>query len=638
MRLSRRRIAALGLLAAVVGVIALVAFRYVPIATDALEARTLARSVAAEVRALGPGDLDERTVADLRASIAELGERSDRLADVLATDPLVGVLRSIGPLADDLRGADALTAAAAELVVAADGALDLAERFVAIRAADAGDDSLLAGLVELMATSTGSLDGIAAALDRASTALDALPPTAMGELQEARMLIAEPLTRYRGVLDQVRELDDLLPGLAGWDRPRRYLVLAQNPAELRPNGGFIGTYGILVLDRGRLASMAFEDVYTLDNQPGMPYQEPPFALQDHLLGRASWELADSAWSPDFPTAAQDALRIYTVESGDADIDGVIAITTFALDRLLEVVGPVEVAGYDGVVVEPGEVTVQALLNTRGEAGSDRKAFLDALADEVLARLFATPADRWEDLLMVVEGIGAQRLALAWFPDPAEQALVASTPLGGALRTDPGDHVYAVDGNVSPSSKLNLVVDRATDLVVELAADGTAHHAITLTWTNRADATDPVTTALREASEGGGDRYGTYTRVLVPADAELLDAVGESGETFSGVEGIDDEAGRLAFGNYLSISPGTASLSYTWLTPGVVDMDGTDGRYRLTIQKQPGMRAEALRIRIVAPDGSVIRTASEGMTVSGAEALLETSLVEDLTLEVTFGAP
>ena len=39
----------------------------------------------------------------------------------------------------------------------------------------------------------------------------------------------------------------------GGDSPVRYLVLFQNPAELRPSGGFPGTMGIVEFERGQLS-------------------------------------------------------------------------------------------------------------------------------------------------------------------------------------------------------------------------------------------------------------------------------------------------------------------------------------------------------------------------------------------------
>ena len=78
----------------------------------------------------------------------------------------------------------------------------------------------------------------------------------------------------------------------------------------------------------------------------------------------SWRLADAAWSPDYPTAAAKALEFYELETGDKDIDGVIAVTTFALDRVLEELGPVTLDEYQ-TTVEPGESTLVLLGETRG---------------------------------------------------------------------------------------------------------------------------------------------------------------------------------------------------------------------------------------------------------------------------------
>ena len=65
----------------------------------------------------------------------------------------------------------------------------------------------------------------------------------------------------------------LIPNLLGWGGERRYLVLAQDPAELRPNGGYTGTYGIVTFKNGELASHDFTDVYALDQKPGLPFVE-----------------------------------------------------------------------------------------------------------------------------------------------------------------------------------------------------------------------------------------------------------------------------------------------------------------------------------------------------------------------------
>ena len=75
-------------------------------------------------------------------------------------------------------------------------------------------------------------------------------------------------------LDQLASSHDLnnlievqLPALQaafGADGPARYLVLIQNPSELRPSGGFPGTIALVTFDRGQLRSYEFFDVYDLN--------------------------------------------------------------------------------------------------------------------------------------------------------------------------------------------------------------------------------------------------------------------------------------------------------------------------------------------------------------------------------------
>ena len=75
----------------------------------------------------------------------------------------------------------------------------------------------------------------------------------------------------------------------------------------------------------------------------------------------------------------------------------------------------------------------------------------------------------------------------------------------------------------------------------------------------------------------------------------------------------------------------------WVAPYVVDDTDDAGhrRYRLTLQKQPGTVADDIAIRIVAPEGSRIVTAADGITVSptGDAAEIATNLRTDLEIWV-----
>ena len=91
---------------------------------------------------------------------------------------------------------------------------------------------------------------------------------------------------------------------------------------------------------------------------------------------------------------------------------------------------------------------------------------------------------------------------------------------------------------------------------------------------------------------------------------------------SGVESEDAEAGRLAWGNYLLIPPGTAWLADEWTTPSVVLTEGVDRVYRLTIQKQPGQGPEPSNVDIQVPAGSRIISTSPGHAGDGERGDVE----------------
>lgn len=599
-----------------------------------------AQRLSGEIRGLEPGDIDRALITRLVTDLTDLRAKSEGIQELLAGDPLVGAARGITQLQKPLAEAEALLIAADDLTAAAELALQLGDRFVALREGrTAGSGSMLAGMVELIATSTSPVDEVQQRIERAGATLATIPPDALPEIRRAADMMAAPIREYGPLLAEYRELDDVLPLILGWHSERRYLVLAQNPAELRPTGGYTGTVGIVTFRDGDLAEQDFMDVYELDLKPGIPFVEPPEGLQSHLLGDASWQLADANWSPDFPTAAQDALRLYTLESGDDRVDGVIGLTTFAIDRLLEVTGPVEVADY-GVTVRPGEVTLTALGLTRGISTptSDRKAFLDSLAKTVLDRLYALPAAQWPALLEAFEEMSERRLMLAWFKDPAAEGLVDGSAMAGAVRQDPGDYLYIVEANVAPTSKYNLVVRRRTLLEAVIQPDGDVENRLRLVWQNDAgDAGEPYA-SIRSYSTSTVGLYGAYIRVLVPIQSELVEAAGESDGPISGAESVATAAGRSTFANYLLIAPGAAELRYSWLVPGAVQRRDGEWRYLLTIQKQPGMTDEPVTVAVTLPSGAVVTSLPEEATMSGGTITFTTVLKTDRLLQIGYRLP
>jgi hypothetical protein len=437
------------------------------------------------------------------------------------------------------------------------------------------------------------------------------------------------------VIGDVPDLARFVPALAGVGGERRYLVLAVDPAELRPAGGYTGTVGIVGVNDGRIVERSFGDVYRFDTKPNLPFVEPPLALQNHLLGDASWQIADAAWSPDFPTAAQDTLHAYELESGDTNIDGVIVLNTYAIDRLLEAIGPVNVPEY-GVTVHPGETTMVALAMTRGVSTEtrDRKQFLDALASRLMSRVLTTSPLDVAKVIDAFEVVRDRRDVMVWLKDPAAEAWFEGSPFGGEVGQQSGDYVYVVEANVEPPSKYNLIVARADNLSVALAPDGTATDSLSMNWQNFAGNEGQLFDLIRSYSTNQAGLYGAYVRVLTPASSQLTTVSGMASDPIEEVEETSTEAGRNVFGNYLLMGPGASQLNYAWTVPGAATESGGIWTYELNLQRQPGASEVPVTVRVaLPPDAQLVSTT--GSKVDDQTVALVAKLDKDQSLEVRY---
>jgi hypothetical protein len=534
---------------------ALLAFRYLPAVDDARSLRADLESIVDQAETSGL-DIDMATVDDLDQRLAAARTRLERLKALASEDLLIGLARALPPSSASVRGTDDLLAAGTYLLDAAGEGLTIGRRYVEIRDShetDAGDGSALAQLVELLATTRPEADRAAGSVVQARSALAAVPEGAIGPISNLKESLSARIDRYAPMLDTYQDASQRVPAIFGWNGARRYLVLTQDPAELRPTGGFIGSYGIVSFERGEMTEHHFEDVVPLDYPWDYPRIEPPQQLADYLLGASQpWQLADANWSPDFPTSARDALRLYTNESGDTDIDGVLGITTHSIDEVLKLTGPVNVPAYN-VTIESGETTLKALQLTRSAPpGEDRKAFLPAFADSLFAALFSLTSDSWGDVLSSAGTFRDGRLLLAWFTDPTDQAFAAQAGLDGAVRQDPGDYVFPVDANVGPASKLNAWTSRTLDLSVDIDEFGNARHALDVTWENEVET--PAGATYRDMDNVGGRILGMYFRLLVPLRSRVEDVSGGTMTPVTDPAAVDEEAGRTVIGTYVKVRP------------------------------------------------------------------------------------
>ena len=128
----------------------------------------------------------------------------------------------------------------------------------------------------------------------------------------------------------------------------------------------------------------------------------------------------------------------------------------------------------------------------------------------------------------------------------------------------------------------------------------------------------------------------YFRLYVPERSRLEAVSAGTTAPITSAADVADEAGRMVIANYFRIPPGSARLQYEWISPYPADQ-GEDGTftYRLTIQKQPGLRPGPLRLRIGVPQGAAIVDSSAGLTVNGETATVDTTFDRDLVVVIRY---
>jgi hypothetical protein len=423
-----------------------------------------------------------------------------------------------------------------------------------------------------------------------------------------------------------------------------YLILFQNTSELRPTGGFPGSFGVAEFENGRLVSFEADDVYNPDGQI-TDLIVPPKALQHITPG---WGLRDSTWFADFPTSAQKALEMYELGSGRR-VDGVLAVTPKIIEGLLAISGPVSMPEYD-LVLDQNDFL--AKLQVQVEYGLDKKEnrpkkIIMELTPVILRKLYQAPAGQWLRVLSVFSEGLKHRDIMMYFPDEQLQAFVRRESFDGGLHQGPEDFLMVNLANVK-GGKADVVTDTALGLKTTVGVNGVTHR---LTVTRRHD--------------GGRSDYGfynlrnpAYVRVFVPKDSRLehiegntkqgfrqlvsyanalfdpdLDAV-ESSAIYDGARDVTiyEESGRTVFGFWLVVEPGeTKETQIQWTTPHAYA--GTD--YALYIQRQPGLEVSGLTWELSVTGSVRLGQSSPALTATNGIWRLSHPLATDLPISVSF---
>ncbi|NTW13996.1 MAG: DUF4012 domain-containing protein [Candidatus Moranbacteria bacterium] len=369
-------------------------------------------------------------------------------------------------------------------------------------------------------------------------------------------------------------------------KERTYLVLFQNNFELRPGGGFIGSFGILKVKDGHMTEFTVHDTGNFDVR--IPDTvEPPYPMRETLHIR-SWKMRDSNWSPDFPTDATQAVTFYGMGGGMETFDGVVGITADVLSSFLSVTGPVRLPGFPGTygadnAIFDLEYQVEQGYRDQNIDFGERKSVLGMLGSEIMAKVRALPPrDMFRLSRVVLRDLDRKDIQLYFFDANLERR-VADAGWGGSFDSSwSNDFLMVVDANLD-SWKTDSVMKRSLRYEIDRTGD-TPKARLTVGYKH---------TGL-ERNFMVKD-YRTYLRVYVPEGSFIRTVAGGEGEPVYGTY-----SGKKFVGTLVSVSLGTfKDVVFEYDLPSSF----VHIPYDLKIERQAGTGDVPVAISITGKDGS-----------------------------------
>jgi len=432
------------------------------------------------------------------------------------------------------------------------------------------------------------------------------------QFAKAILPIQQKLPELIDAVDIVVPFAAIAPEYAGLGADHQFLLLFLNNHELRPGGGFIGSFALMTMKNGDVKNMTTDDSYSVDAnvKDRLDYHvEPPIPLQ-RFMNLPGWYFRDSNWSPDFSQSSKDGIQMMRQELAYGgkpvpNLSGSIGITTDFLSRMITFVGPITVDGetFTGAnvtdkleyIVEQAFDCANAPIAERATCVntpvSQRKAIIKDMTGVMMDRMKSLPPSKWPEFFRVLHTAFAEKEIAFMSYDERTQASLEDAGWAGMMNPAVADDVLMmVDANLG-AYKTDRVVDRQATYSIKPTAQG-YRATTTIVYSNTAIVKDYRTI-----------NYRSYVRVYAPFGSTLVSATGVlatvpqcNPANFINTPTIQNDLGMTNFGACVYVPLGqTRTISFTYDLPQTVVDAINRGDYKLQVYKQLGARDNLLTI-------------------------------------------
>ncbi|MGB9707663.1 MAG: DUF4012 domain-containing protein, partial [Microgenomates group bacterium] len=365
-----------------------------------------------------------------------------------------------------------------------------------------------------------------------------------------------------------------------------------NNRELRPGGGFIGSFGVLNLGNLSLKKIEIYDVYDADGQLKI-HIEPPFPIKQYLH-QPHWYLRDSNFSPDFYENYEKAKFFLKEELGWDNFDGSILITTSAVEEILKAYEKIYLPDFkEEVNSDNFFIKAQMYSEKNFFPGSiQKKSFLSSLIRQFLIN---TDAISYIKLFKGVKKSLDEKKIVAYFEDQDLQSTIDKFYYSGRIIKPKcsyltldclNDYLFFYDANLGVN-KANFYIKKQAILYINVDSQGKIKQTLSLEYQN--DSPNLVFP---------GGIYRNYFQILLPKSAQL-EEITKDGVLIENFDLDENNSYFKRVGFYFEIYPQKKTvikINY-WLLEKL-----KKGRniYQLIIQKQIGSENNDLILNLFLP--------------------------------------
>lgn len=380
--------------------------------------------------------------------------------------------------------------------------------------------------------------------------------------------------------NEIRTAADIVEYLSKKDDQEKiFLLLFQNNMEIRPSGGYMGSFGILKIKNGSIVSIEAHDTNIFDGR--VPDGTPtPFPMPE-LLNIKDWKMRDSNWFPDFKESAQKAEGFYKAGQGQENFDGIIGINAVVLPSVLEITGPVSVDGYENDFNSENaminlEHAVEKGYKDAGVKHADRKNILKSMSGILSEKVKNLSLSKKFELLKAIEGDLNQKDIQLFFRDAVLQQKIEEISWAGKVNADwKQDYLMINDANLG-ALKSDLKIKREIEYNLDLSQEKPLAN-LKIKYIHTGKIKDWMT-----------NNYQGYLRVYVPNGSWLEESVNVGEKRFT------EEYNKKVFGFIIKAPMDkTTEIELRYTLPENIKSQP----YNLLIQKQSGVENVPVKIHI-----------------------------------------